>query len=62
MRLLTPVVRQLHCSLIVSRQLGSVLLKHAVQVLDLALLQVYILLLQLSILLLQHVGGRVNSL
>ena len=50
---MAPMVCQLHCSFIVSSQLGTVFLQHTVQILDLLLLEVCILLLQLSIVLLQ---------
>ncbi len=52
------MVSQLDCSLIVGGQLGTVLLQHTIQPLDLLLLEVSILLLQLGVVSLQCTAAQ----
>ncbi len=61
MGFLTPVVSQLDCSLIVGSQLGTVLLQHTIQSLDLLLLEVSVFLLQLGVVSLQCTALSVSS-
>jgi len=54
------MVSQLDCSLIVGGQLGTVLLQHTIQSLDLLLLEVSILLLQLGVVSLQCTAAQMS--